>query len=248
MQLDLTGKVAVVTGAAHRVGKAIALELARHHQMHILIHHNSTSPDAALAEIRALGVRSEAYQADISTQAGVDALFEATMRHFGRVDVLVNSASVFPAGTLDQTPLETWQNTLDVNLTAPFLCIQAAARLMRQNTPEGGSIVNICDVGVTRPWAARAAHGISKSALGMLTQTAAVNYAPHIRVNAVMPGPVLAPSGMPDARWKQIGEDLTLVGRAGAAEDVARAVAFLVAEDFITGAMLLVNGGEHLKW
>jgi len=247
MQIDLTGKVAVVTGAAHRVGKAIALELARH-QMDILVHYNKTPPEAALSEIRALGVRAEAQQADISTQAGVDLLFEAVMRHFGRVDVLINSASVFPAGTLDETSLETWQNTLDVNLTAPFLCIQTAARLMRQNSPSGGCIVNICDVGVSRPWAARAAHGISKSALGMLTQTAAVNYAPQIRVNAVIPGPVLAPTGMSEARWQKIGDDLTLVGRVGAAEDVARAVAFLVAEDFITGAILPVNGGEHLKW
>lgn len=248
MQLDLTGKVAVVTGAAHRVGKAIALELARQHKMNILVHYNSTPPEAALKEIRALHVGAESCGADVSTAAGVDAVFDAAMRHFGGVDVLVNSASVFPAGTLDETSLEMWQNTLDVNLTGPFLCIQAAARLMMQNTPAGGAIVNICDVGLTRPWAARAAHGISKSALGMLTQTAAVNYAPDIRVNAVMPGPVLAPVGMPDNRWQKIGEDLTLLGRPGAAEDVARAVAYLVGEDFITGAILPVNGGEHLKW
>lgn len=248
MQVDLKGKVAVVTGAAHRVGKAIALELARRHAMHIVVHYNSTHPDDALREIRALGVGAEAYRADISTQAGVDGLFDAAMRHFGHVDVLVNSASVFPAGTLDETSLDLWKNTLDVNLTGPFLCIQAAARLMQKNDPMGGSIVNICDVGLSRPWAARAAHGISKSALGMLTQTAAVNYAPHIRVNAVMPGPVLAPDGMPASRWQKIGEDFTLLGRAGLPEDVARAVAYLVGEDFITGATLPVNGGEHLKW
>lgn len=247
MQLDLTGKVAVVTGAAHRVGKAIALELARC-GLHIMVHYNNTPPDEAIAEIRAIGVAAEAFGADISTPEGVKSLFEATIRHFGRVDVLVNSASVFPAGTLDETSLETWQNALDVNLTAPFLCIQAAARLMAHNDPAGGCIVNICDVGLSRPWKERAAHGISKSALGMLTQTAAVNYAPTIRVNAVMPGPVLAPPGMSEARWQKIGEDLTLLHRAGAAEDVARAVAYLVREDFITGAILPVNGGEHLRW
>lgn len=246
MQINLSGKVAVVTGAAHRVGRAIALELARQ-GMHILVHHHRTAPDDALAEIRAVGVRAEAQQADVSTPEGVQAVFEAVMRHFGRLDVLVNSASVFPAGTLDETELETWRETLDVNLTGPMLCTQTGARLMRDGG-QGGCIINICDVGVARPWKARAAHGISKSALWMLTQTAAVTYAPQVRVNAVMPGPVLAPRGMSEARWQQIGHDLTLLGRAGAAEDVARAVAFLATQDFITGALLPVNGGEHLKW
>lgn len=247
MQLDLSGKVAVVTGAAHRVGRAIALELAGR-GMHILVHYNSTAPDEALSAIRALSVRAEAQQADVSQPDGVQAVFDAAVRHFGRVDVLVNSASVFPAGRLDETTLETWQEALDVNLTGPMLCTQVAARLMMQNTPAGGCIVNICDVGVTRPWKERAAHGVSKSALWMLTQTSAVTYAPAIRVNAVMPGPVLAPPGMPDAKWEQIGQDLTLLGRPGAAEDVARAVGYLASESFITGALLPVNGGEHLKW
>lgn len=247
MELDLTGKVAVVTGAAHRVGRAIALELAGR-GMNVLVHYNSTAPEETVRDIRALGVAAEAQQADVSTAQGVEAVFGAVMRHFGRLDVLVNSASVFPAGRLDETSLETWQNALDVNLTGPMLCTQAGAALMRQNEGEGGCIVNICDVGVSRPWAARAAHGVSKSALWMLTQTAAVTYAPEIRVNAVMPGPVLAPPGMSEARWAQIGQDLTLLGRAGAAEDVARAVGYLVREDFITGALLPVNGGEHLKW
>ncbi|MBK9123140.1 MAG: SDR family oxidoreductase [Chloroflexi bacterium] len=110
-------------------------------------------------------------------------------------------------------------------------------------------IVNICDVGTLRPWPERAAHGVSKAALWMLTQTSAVTYAPDgIRVNAVMPGPVMAPPGMSENRWQKIGEDQTLVGHAGSAEDVARAVGYLCREDFLTGVLLPVNGGEHLKW
>jgi pteridine reductase len=201
-----------------------------------------------LADIRALNVRAEAFQANVASEEGVAALFDALDSTFGRLDVLVNSASVFPAATLDQTSLKTWQTTLDVNLTAPFLCTQQAAIRMQHRDPATGVVINICDVGTLRPWKERAAHGISKAALWMLTQTSAITYAPGIRVNAVMPGPVLAPPGMSQARWQQIGEAQTLQGAPGEPEDIARAVAYLATEPFITGALLPVNGGEHLKW
>jgi NAD(P)-dependent dehydrogenase (short-subunit alcohol dehydrogenase family) len=249
MQIDLNEQVALVTGAAHRVGKAIALELARH-GVNILVHYNSTSEDIVrntVHEIKSLGVDAFPVQADVSKPEGVETVFGALHDHFGRLDILVNSASVFPKGTLLETSLEEWEQTLDVNLTAPFLCTQAAVKMMRQNTPPGGAIINICDRGSVTPWAERAAHGISKAGLWMLTQTSAINFAPDIRVNGVLPGPVLAPPGMPDDRWQQIGKEQTLLQHVGNAEDVARAVAYLARESFITGSLIYVNGGEHLK-
>jgi NAD(P)-dependent dehydrogenase (short-subunit alcohol dehydrogenase family) len=251
MQTDLKGKVALVTGAAHRVGKAIALELARH-GVHIVVNYRS-APEAVVAEtiseINGYGVEALPVQADVGTPDGVASLFKQIEDTVGALHILVNSASIFPAGTVDQTSHADWQRALDVNLTGPFLCTQAAVALMRRNEPAEGVIVNICDVGTLRPWPERASHGVSKSALWMLTQTSAVTYAAdRIRVNAIMPGPVLPPPGMPDSRWQKIGQDQTLLGHPGEPEDVARAVAYLCREDFLTGVLLPVNGGEHLKW
>lgn len=251
MQVDLRGKVALVTGSAHRVGKSIALELARH-GVHIVVNYNNTAQDVVaqtVSEVQSLGVEALPVKADVSSPDGVSALFAQIGDAIGSLDILVNNASIFPLGTVDQTSYADWQKTLDVNLTGPFLSTQAAAAMMRRNDPSGGVIVNICDVGTLRPWPERAAHGVSKSALWMLTQTSAVTYAPDaIRVNAVMPGPVLAPAGMSEARWAKIGETQSLLGHPGTPQDVARAVAYLCQEDFLTGVLLPVNGGEHLKW
>lgn len=249
MQIDLNDQVALVTGAAHRVGKAIALELARA-GVHILVHYHSSADETVrntVHEIKSLGVDAYPVQANISQPEGVDKVFAVLRENFGRLHILVNSASAFPEGTLLNTTLEAWQQALDVNLTAPFLCTQAAVKLMRENDPTGGTIINICDRGSVIPWAERAAHGISKAGLWMLTQTSAVNFAPDIRVNGVLPGPVLAPTGMPDERWQQIGREQTLLQTVGAAEDVARAVRYLAQESFITGSLIYVNGGEHLR-
>lgn len=249
MRINISDQVALVTGSAHRVGRAIALELARQ-GVNILVNYHRSSEDTVrdtVREIKSLGVDALAVGADISTPEGVETTFSTLREHFGRLNILVNSASAFPAGTLQETTLEAWQQAVNVNLTAPFLCTQAAVTLMRQNTPSAGAIVNICDRGSVTPWPARAAHGISKAGLWMLTQTSAVNFAPDIRVNAVLPGPVLAPPNMSAERWAQIGREQTLLEHTGEAEDVARAVAFLVSESFITGALLHVNGGEHLR-
>ncbi len=258
MQIDLSEQVAVVTGSAHRVGKAIALELARRGTS-ILVHYNSAPDETVrdtIREIKSLGVDALPVQADVSTPEGVDAVFAAADAHFGRLDVLVNSASVFPKGQLLDVRLEDWQRTLNVNLTGPFMCTQRAVTMIRatrqldaernSGMQSAAAIVNIVDKGAVTPWPERAHHGISKAGLYMLSLTSAVNFAPDVRVNTVLPGPVMAPPGMDDARWQQIGQEQTLLGRPGHAEDVARAVAYLVTESFITGALIHVNGGEHL--
>jgi NAD(P)-dependent dehydrogenase (short-subunit alcohol dehydrogenase family) len=249
MRIELTDQVALVTGAAHRVGKAIALELARA-GVHIMVHYNSSDDEqvrSTVQEIKSHGVKASSIQADISKPEGVETVFSAIRDTFGRLNILVNSASTFANGSVEKTSLEDWQKSLDVNLTAPFLCMQAAARMMHENDPDGGAIVNICDRGSIVPWPQRAAHGVSKAGLWMLTQTSAVSLAPHIRVNGVLPGPVMAPPGMSDERWQKIGQEQTLLEMVGEAEDVARAVVYLASESFITGSLLVVNGGEHLR-
>lgn len=249
MPVDLGDQVALVTGSAHRVGRAIALELARR-GAHILVHYNSSSPEtvrSTVQDIKSMGVDAFAVQGNVGTPEGVAQTFTGVREHFGRLNILVNSASVFQKRRLLDVTYEEWQETMAVNLTGPFLCTQAAAELMRQNTPSGGCIVNICDRGVDTPWPDYAHHGVSKAALWSLTQVSAVSLAPDIRVNAVIPGPVMKPAGrnMSDEAWEAVGTTLPLQ-RVGSAEDVARAVAYLATEDFLTGTLIHVNGGEHL--
>lgn len=249
MRIDLTDQVALVTGSAHRVGRAIAVELARH-GVHIMVHYHSASADTVrdtLQDIKSMGVDAFTVQADISTSEGVESVFTAVREHFGRLNILVNSASLFQKRALLDVSLEEWQQTLAVNLTAPFLCTQAAAAMMRRSDPPGGTIINICDKGADRPWPDYAHHGVSKAGLLALTEVSAVSLGPDIRVNAVIPGPVMKPAGraMSDDDWEKVGAKLPL-SRTGSAEDVARAVAYLVSESFVTGAVIHVNGGEHL--
>ena len=243
----LAGQVALVTGGAKRVGEAIALELAAG-GADVLIHYHSSDPasvEATLGAIRAQGVRAAAQQADLGDAAGVADLFAGLERHFGRLDILVNSAALFQQRRLQEVSLEDWERTMAVNLRAPFLCTQAAARRMRAQRPAGGVIINILDRGVDGPWQAYAHHGVSKAALWALTQVSALELAPEIRVNAVIPGPVLPSAGMSAERWQAVTA-ATPLGRSGSAQDVARAVRFLAGADYVSGEALRVNGGEHL--
>jgi len=248
MKIDLTDRVALVTGSAHRVGKKIAVELAAR-GVNIMVHYHSSDEDTvrdAVQAIKSEGVNAFTVQADISTPEGISTVFDAVREHYGKLDILVNSASVFHANTLLDMPLKDWQQSLDVNLTAPMLCTQAAARMMQDNGLNGGSIVNILDYGAVQPWASRVDHGVSKAGLLMLTKISALALGEHnIRVNGVLPGPVMKTEGMSDERWQEVGNRLPL-RRPGQGEDVARAVAYLVSEDFLTGTVLSVGGGEHL--
>lgn len=249
MQVELTDQVALVTGSAHRVGRTIAIELARC-GAHIMVHYNNSPPEAVrdtLQEIKSMGVDAFAVQSDIGTQEGVTTIFTAVREQFGRLNILVNSASNFQKRQILEVTLEDWQTTMNTNLTGPFLCTQAAVAMMRENDPSGGVIVNICDKGSVDPWPEYAAHGISKAGLLALTKVCAASLGPDIRVNAVLPGPVMRPAGryMTDEQWEAVGQKVPLK-RTGTPEDVARAVSYLAREDYITGAVLQVNGGEHL--
>jgi len=247
MELDLRGKAVLVTGGARRVGKGIALGFARA-GANVAIHHHA-SPDEAAAtadEIRACGVRAWVVQTDFSQQSEIAPAIEAAAAHFGRLDVLVNSASIFGSADFLELTAEDWQASLDINLSAPFYATQVAARLMRQqNIP--GSIINIADNSGQHPWPKRPQHSVSKAGLIMLTQVAAAALAQYqIRANCIVLGPVLASPGMTADVWRAIEARLPLQ-RSGTADDAARAAVFLAANDFITGAALHVDGGESLR-
>jgi NAD(P)-dependent dehydrogenase (short-subunit alcohol dehydrogenase family) len=249
--MNLSGKVAIVTGAAHRVGKAIGLALARE-GMQIVVHYGSSEELAqeTVREIAALGVRAVAVQADLRDVNQIDRLFHTVQQEFGRLDVLVNSASNFVKQPFDAITVEDWKDVMQTNLRAPFLCTQRAARLMRMESrpaEEPAAIVNIVDLSGIYPWRSFVQHGVSKAGLIHLTQISAYELAPGIRVNAVAPGAILPPQGMdPDSdTWRKLGER-TPLGRTGHPDYVGQAVVFLAKNDYITGAVIPVDGGEHL--
>lgn len=240
---QLSDKVALVTGGAHRVGRAIALALAQAGADIIVHYHRSTEAAATtVGEIEALGRRALTVAANLGDVAQINRLFQVVEREFGQLDVLVNSASVFePVDFMAMTPQQ-WDQTLDVNLKGPAFCAQAAAGLMLPRG--GGHIVNMADVIGLRPWPRYPHHSVAKAGLIMLTQVLALALAPTIRVNAVAPGPVLKPIGMPEERWRAIGA-ASLLGHSGRAADVAEAVLFLVRSNYITGEVLVVDGGSR---
>ena len=242
--MELSGHVALVTGAARRLGRSIARALAEA-GADIAIHH-SRSPEAATeaaAEFRALGVRAEVYQADLTDPDQIDSMFDELDRAIGRLDVLVNNAALFERKPILEITVEEWDRVLDLNLRAPFLCAQRAAHRMR--AAGAGKIINIADVGALQPWSAYAHHSISKAGLVMMTRVLARALAPEIQVNAIAPGPVLPPDGL-TADERQHLVEKTALKRLGTPGDVANTVLFLVDSDYITGETIIVDGGKML--
>lgn len=241
--MDLKGKIALVTGSGHRVGRSIALGMAER-GCNIVLHYNSSVDKAedSLHEIKARGVEAVAIQADLREQFELENMFVDIDTHFDRLDILVNSAAVMERMDLLEVDTTAWYRTMALNLRAPFFCIQEAARRM---LPGEGAVINISDIAGLRPWASYPVHSISKAGIEMLTQVAAAALAPDIRVNGVAPGPVMKPEFLDDDRWKEIGAAVPLQ-RPGNADDVSRAVIFLCENDYITGETLVVDGGNKL--
>ena len=242
--MELADRVAVVTGGARRVGRAIALALA-HERSRLVIHYNTSAAEAeaTVAEARASGAMAIAIRADLTDRAAIAALFRAADDAFGGVDILVNSAAILEPGDLLTASESDWERTIGLNLRGAFFCLQEAAVRMKRRG--GGAVVNISDVAGRRPWGRYPIHSISKAGVEMLTRVAALALAPEIRVAAVAPGPVLKPDRMSPERWSEIGAALPL-RRGGTPDDVARAVIFLLRNDFITGVSLPVDGGDEL--
>lgn len=241
--MDLRGKTALVTGGAHRVGRAVTLALAEQ-GCDLVVHYHRSEAAAAdtAAEVRRLGRRVAAVSADLSRLEGVHKVFATVDETFQSLDILVNSAAIFERVTLLEATEEDWRRTMDLNLRGAAFCLQQAARRMQSR---GGAIVNISDAAGHRPFKRNPLHSISKAGVEMLTKTAALELAPAIRVNAVVPGPVLKPQGMPEDHWRAIARALPS-GKAGSGEAVAQAVVFLLQNDYLTGESLRVDGGDLL--
>lgn len=242
--MQLEGKIALVTGAAHRLGRAIALTLAGE-GCDVLIHFHRSGQQAeeSLAQVERCGVRGALAQADLAHSDGVHALFEALDQAFGGLDLLVNSAAILERVDLLAASDQDWHSTVGLNLKGAYFCTQQAALRMRSRG--SGAIVNISDTAAHRPWKLFPLHSISKTGLEMLTQVAAYALAPEIRVNAVVPGPALKPPWMSDERWKAILQKLPL-SIPIPAEDVAQSVVFLMKNEYVTGHTLRVDGGSLL--
>ena len=243
--MDLQGKTGLVTGGAHRVGRAIVLALAER-GCDVMVHYHRSRAEAVQTAAQAgrLGVRATLCCADLRQSGGVQSLFGQFDREFDCLDLLVNSAAVLePVGLLAATEAD-WQATIDLNLKAAFFCVQAAAQRMRRHG--GGAVVNISDVAGQRAWSRYPIHSISKAGLDMLTRAAALALAPDIRVNGVAPGPVEKPTRMTDDRWQEIGGALPL-RRPGNAADVAAAVIFCLENDYLVGDTIAVDGGDLIR-
>ena len=225
-------RIALVTGAGSRVGRAIALDLAKD-GWRVAAHHWSHRPPRSL----------DGFREDLSSPDGPAALARAFRARFDRLDLLVCSAAGFDRRRLEDLDAAAFDAQMDLNARAPLLLTRALAPLL---TRARGAVVNVADVGGgIVPWKGYAAYCASKAALVRLTECLALELAPAVRVNAVAPGTVLWPEGVPAADRRELERRIPL-GRVGTPEDVAAAVRFLADAPFVTGAVLPVDGGRHL--
>ncbi len=230
--------LALVTGAAHRLGKVFALELAR--QGFDLVLHYHRSLDAARqtqVEVESAGRGVILAQADLADPAQIQSL----VSHLDSLNVLVNSAAFMPSGNVDSLTLENWDTSLDLNLRAPFLLAQECAGKMTA----GGLIVNITDVGARKAWSLYPSYTVSKAALESLTRILARSLAPSIRVNAIAPGFVLQSNIVSDEEWQRLIKRIPLK-RPARTEEIASALEFLLKNEYITGQTIVVDGGYSL--
>jgi pteridine reductase len=236
--MDINGKVALITGSAKRIGREIAIELARR-GARIAVHYRSSEAEAK----NVAGNAGVVFQADLRDTAAVDEMFRGIEAKFGGLDILVNSASVFSPATADDATPDHWDLQMDTNAKAPFFLAQRAARLMRARG--AGKIINIADVAGEVIWPSYLPYSVSKAALIAVNRGLAKTYAPHIQVNAIAPGPVLFPDYYTEEQ-KRAAIDRTLLKRAGSPRDIVNAVVFLIESDYITGEMIHVDGGRHV--
>ncbi|HMV32676.1 MAG TPA: SDR family oxidoreductase [Gemmatimonadales bacterium] len=243
--MELAGRVALVTGAGHRLGRAIALALAgRGMDVAVHYHRSRREADVSLHAIRELGSRAELFQADLSDAAAARALPLAVAEAFGRLDVLVNSAGIMVRATVEETTPELWDQVMDTNLRSMFFTTQGALPALRAAAGRG---INLADVGGLEPWPRYAAHCVSKAGVVMLTRTLARALAPDVTVNAVAPGAVLPPDDW-DAAAREHMARTTPLGRLGGPQDVTAAVLYLLeGGDYVTGETIVVDGGRLIR-
>lgn len=237
-------KSALVTGAVRRIGKGIALFLAKN-GYNIALHYGSSYNDAqkTAAAIRETGIFCKTFKCDLSQEEQVLSLLPRVTKTFPNLTLLVNNASIFKKAAIADTDTEKFNRHIAVNLKAPFFLTRDFARLCKT-----GHVINILDSRITHTHAKRdnyAVYTLSKKALAELTRMSAVEFAPDIRVNAVAPGLIFPPAGKSDNFLNEKAQNIPLK-RKGAVADIVKAVQYLLESEFITGQILYVDGGEHL--
>lgn len=236
-------RVALVTGGAVRVGRAISLGLAQAGYDLVVAYRSSASQAETLSgEVSALGRTLVHVEADLAEAHAADRLIDAVRTSFGRLDVLVNSAASFQSVPLLDVDGEEWDRVMNVNVRAPHLIVRAAADLLRASR---GCVVNITDLSAWQAWSAYPHHAVSKAALAHLTRVQARALAPEVRVNGIAPGAVLPPDDWPTERWDALAK-VAVLQRTGSPDDVVQALMFLIEADFVTGHILPVDGGRLL--
>jgi pteridine reductase len=242
--MELEGKTAVVTGGAVRLGKALALALARE-GVRLALHYNSSAAPAeeTVDQIRALGSDALAVQADLSQPSQAPFVLQRAADHFGQVDILINSAAVFQSADLAHTTEGLWDRHFAINLKSPFFLCQAFAAHVGKI--RRAHIVSIADWRGLRPDTAYLAYSLTKAGVISMTGALALALAPNIQVNAIAPGAILPPPGKDQSYLDQLAQKVP-VRRVGSPDEIARTLIYLLTSDFVTGETIFVTGGEHL--
>jgi len=237
----LNGQVALVTGAGKRIGRSIALALARQGaDVAVNYSRSAAAAEQTAAEITAIGRRSVALQADVTRRAEVKRLFAEVESRFGRLDILVNNAGAFFHVPFEQLTDEQWDGILATNLKSQFLCAQAAVPLMQRQGR--GRIINLSSLGGLLAWPGYTHYCVSKAGSIMLTRCLARALAPEIMVNSVAPGTIQFEGEPPDEDYIR----RVPLHRAGTGDDIAQAVLYLATAEFVTGQVIVVDGGRSL--
>ena len=239
--MELEGKVALVTGSAKRLGRTIALALGKQ-GCNVAVHYRTSEKEAmeTVAELQGMGVKAIPFQADLTDEEQVKTLMHSIAQAFGHLDILVNNAAIFARSPFEQLDLATWRKFMESNLTSVFLCCRYAADFLS----EGGVIVNISDTSAFKPWTGFLPYCVSKAGVISLTLGLAKALAPKVRVNCVALGTILPPEE--DEQWRQKMSAKTLLKRLGTPEEVAQAVLFCITCDYLTGAVIPLDGGRYL--
>jgi pteridine reductase len=239
----LVGKIALVTGAGKRIGRSVALRLASE-GADVIVNYRSSKAEAegVAAKIKAMGRRTLTVEADVAKRADVVAMFATVEKEFGRLDILVNNAGVFFPAKFEELTEEQWDRILDSNLKSQYLCSQTAAPMLRRSG--GGRIINFASLGGLLAWPAYTHYCVSKAGVIMLTRCLARALAPEITVNAIAPGTISFPNDGPE-----LAEDFIRrapLKRTGTPKDIEDAVVYLAESSFVTGQVLVVDGGRVL--
>ena len=239
----LAGKTALVTGAAKRIGRAIALALAEQ-GADVAITYRGSEKDAAATceELRGFGVRALAVQCNVRVEESIQAAVAAVLTEFGKLDLLVNNAGAFETVPMEKISVGEWDAMFETNTRGPFLVAKAAHAALKA---AGGRIINIGSLGGIHPWATHAHYCTSKAALHMLSQTMAKAWAPEISVNCIAPGMIVT-SGEVGAGYESFAEKTPMKRNGTTADVAAAALFFATAPHFITGQLLAVDGGLGL--